>query len=255
MKVDLTKYKGYTNKSAVLLQSGGLDSIVCSALLVWAGFNVVNVFIDYGQSALEKEKEMAEKISSKYGHKLEIVKIDIPWFNTLPIVGGEVKSTGVEEIKRNVVDPESYVPLRNHLFLSIAGSLAESREIEYVCTGLNGEQDLFRKPLHGFVDTHKEFTRRVEQSLNEGSVMKHKRKGSFKLLTPLIGMSKPEVILLGEQVGADFEKSWSCFNNGEEPCLHCSSCIGREEGFILANMSDPLLDKLKITVPEGNLFQ
>lgn len=255
MKNLLQKYKALPDKRVVLLQSGGLDSCVCDALLHQAGFEVTELFVDYGQSALEKEWAMSQEMSDLYGHELIRVSIDLPWLKTLPIVGGTVESTGVEEIKRGVVDPESYIPLRNQILLSIAGSLAESKQIRYICTGLNGSQNILGKPRDGFVDTHPNFAKALEKSLTEGSVMKHHLNSSFKVLTPLMSKSKPEIISLGLVVGANMSLSWSCFNNGDVPCCHCSSCIGRAEGFHLLGVEDPLLTDLGIKFPKNNLFQ
>ena len=255
MKNLLQKYKALPDKRVVLLQSGGLDSCVCDALLHQAGFEVTELFVDYGQSALEKEWAMSQEMSDLYGHKLIRASIDLPWLKTLPIVGGTVESTGVEEIKRGVVDPESYIPLRNQVLLSMAGSLAESLQIRYICTGLNGSQNIFGKPRDGFVDTHPNFAKALEKSLTEGSVMKHHSNSSFKVLTPLMSKSKPEIISLGFEVGANMSLSWSCFNSGEVPCCHCSSCIGRAEGFHLVEREDPLFTDLGIKFPKNNLFQ
>lgn len=255
MRNILQKYTALPDKRVVLLQSGGLDSCVCDALLHRTGFEVTELFVDYGQSALEKEWEMSKEMSDLYGHELIRVSIDLPWLKTLPIVGGTVESTGVEEIKRGVVDPESYIPLRNQVLLSIAGSLAESLQVRYICTGLNGYQNIWGKPLFGFVDTHPNFAKAIEKSLTEGSAMKHHLNNSFKVLTPLMSKSKPEIISLGLAVGANMGLSWSCYNNGDVPCCHCSSCIGREEGFQLTGVKDPLLIELGVKFPENFLFQ
>lgn len=255
MKTNVTEYKKIQDKRAILLQSGGLDSCVCDAVLREAGFEVIELFVDYGQSALEKEWEMSKEMADLYNHEIIRVNIDIPWFKTLPIVGGTVESTGIEEINKGIVDPESYIPLRNQILLSIAGSLAESRQIKYVCTGLNGNQNLFGKPLFGFVDTHPNFAKAIEKSLTEGSVMKHHLGSKFEILAPLMSKSKPEIIALGYAVNANMGLSWSCFNSGDIPCCHCSSCIGREEGFILAGRQDPLLINSKIKFPKNNLFK
>ena len=255
MRSILQKYKAIPDKKAVLLQSGGLDSCVCDALLYRAGFEVIELFVDYGQSALEKEWEMSNEMSDLYSHKLIRVSIDLPWLKTIPIVGGTVDSTGVEEIKRGVVDPESYIPLRNQILLSIAGSLAESLQVRYICTGLNGSQNILGKPRYGFVDTHPNFAKAIEKSLTEGSVMKHHLNSSFEVLTPLMSKSKPEIISLGLELCANMGLSWSCFNNGDVPCCHCSSCIGRAEGFELVGVQDPLLTELKVKFPKNNLFQ
>lgn len=251
----LRRYQKLPDKRAVLLQSGGLDSCVCAALLHKAGFEVTELFVDYGQSALEKEWEMTQEMADLYGHELIKVSIDLPWLKTLPIVGGEVKSTGVEEIKRGAVDPESYIPLRNHVLLGIAGSLAESLKVKYICTGLNGSQNIMGKPRDGFVDTHPNFAKAVAKSLTEGSVMKHHSHDKFTVLTPLMSKSKPEIIALGLSVGANMSLSWSCYNNGDVPCCHCSSCIGRAEGFYLVGIQDPLLTDLGTKFPKENLFQ
>ncbi len=241
MRKDLLEYVNFPRKKAVLLQSGGLDSCVCDGFLTWANFDVIELFIDYGQSARDKELEMARKMSEYYGHKLVTMQIHLPWFNHIPIVGGEITHDCAEDIKLNRVNAESYVPLRNHLLLSIAGTLAEKLQYKYICTGVCGAQTFLGKPLYGCVDTHKNFVKAIENSLNEGSTFKHKSGNSFKVLAPLLGMTKTEIIELGLNVGADMSLSWSCYNSGGEPCLKCSSCVDRELGFKSLGVPDPLL--------------
>ena len=85
--------------------------------------------------------------------------------------------------------------------------------------------------------------------------MKHHSNSKFKVLTPLMSKSKPEIIALGFEVGANMSLSWSCFNSGDVPCCHCSSCIGRAEGFHLVGLQDPLLTDLGVKFPKDNLFQ
>lgn len=244
------------DKRAIVLQSGGLDSNVCASFLDWAGFvEVVELFIDYGQSAIKKEREMAKKIAEFFGHEFVECKINLPWFSEVALVGGKVAGDGIEYAKKNQIDKESYVPLRNHVFISIAGSLAESRHFKYVCCGVNGSQDILGRPKYGFVDTHQSFIKSIEDSINEGSATKHKDKSKIEIITPLIGMSKRDVIDLGLRIKAPLEHSWSCYNNGNKPCMQCSSCIGRAEGFYSACVDDPLLISLGVKTDFSKLFR
>lgn len=254
MKKQLLNYMNLPEKRAVILQSGGLDSIVVSTLLTWAGFEAVEVFVDYGQKALDKELEYAQRHCDYLGRKLEIVHLDIPWFKNQAIIDGTVDNEGKEFTKNNKVNPDVHISMRNHMLLSIAGSLAESLQYKYICSGLNGYQTLLGRPKLGFVDAHKNFIKKLEKSLNEGSAMKWEYKNKLKLLTPLIGMSKREIIELGFEIFADFENSWSCYNNDDKPCLKCGSCITRAEGFELVFAEDPLLEKLDMKISKNLLF-
>lgn len=243
---DLNLYKDFPNKKVVLLQSGGLDSCVCDAFLDDAGFEVTELFIDYGQSALSNERQCAENLADYYKHPLVTAKIDLPWWKELPIVGGVVKSDGSYSRDHETVDPESYIPLRNHIFIGTAFSLAEKLGYPYICVAVDGQQDKHRKPIGDMVDAHAEFIRTIEVSLNEGSAIKHKGKSKITILAPLLGMNKRDIVNLGLKVNAPFEYSWSCYNGGVEPCCSCSSCIGREDAFRRIGLKDPLLVSLGI---------
>lgn len=240
MDKEILNYVNLPNKRVVLLCSGGLDSCVCAHLLTWSGFIIRGVFVDYGQSALKKEWEKTKALSKSLGFKVTRVKIDIPWIKDLPIVGGEVTEDGEIHIQRKEADPDCYIPLRNHILISLAGSLAEKLKFPYICTGIAGWQDILGRPKYGYTDAHRKFADSLEYSLNEGSVFYHQDHRKFKILTPLVSKSKAEIIQLGEEICADFSLSWTCYNGGEKPCGKCPSCIDRANGFRANCLEDPL---------------
>lgn len=235
-------YNRLPNKKVVLLQSGGLDSCVCDSILHAAGFEVVELFIDYGQSALEREWEMAQELADMYNHELKRIHLDLPWWHESPLVGGELKTCDVNPVDR--IEKSSYIPMRNTVLFSVACSLAESLRYPYICTGITGSQTFFGKPKGG-VDAHPNFRKSIEHTFNEGSMYHHKEGGKFTVLAPLLSLSKADVITLGYTFGANMSLSWSCFNGDKMPCGKCSSCVERAEGFYKTGNRDPLLIQLR----------
>lgn len=222
------------DKRVVLLQSGGLDSNVIASMFKDLGYEMHHIFVDYGQNMKEKEREYARKIVDYYGGTLSEVTLDLPWLQTSTcLVGGRVEDSG-EHDSLNAVSTGTYVPLRNQMLLSIAGSYAEAHQIPFIACAFDGEEDENGNPTGGTTDKHPTYVQAVADSLNEGSAYKHVHGKEFVILTPVMGMYKEEIIHLGIECNADFSLSWSCYNKGDEPCKVCSACELRHEAF--ANM-------------------
>ena len=244
MNKQLLNYVNLSDKRVVLLQSGGLDSCILAHFLAWSGFKVYNLFIDYNQTALEKEWETAQQLTKSLNQKIIKAQIRVPWFDNEIMNGGVVTSNGYDNYNNGVQDSQTYVPLRNHLFISLAGTLAEKKRIPYICSGIAGAQDILGRPKNGFTDSHKKFADKICDSLNEGSEMYHHLHHPFTLLTPFVGMKKEEIIYLGREISADMSLSWTCYNKGPIPCGKCSACICRQIGFLNNEIPDPLLEYL-----------
>ena len=219
------------DKRVVLLQSGGLDSCFLTCLLHHYGFEIHSVFVNYGQNAYKQELKASKAICERYNSVLHEVDLTLPWLKDSTVLAGhKVGSYNVPD-KLGSVEAKVYVPMRNHLLLSIAGSLAESLNIPYIASAIDGAEDLFCKPLTGCPDKHPLFVKRIEKSLTEGSAMKHKYGNKFILITPLLYRTKEETIKRGIELSCDFSLSWTCYNNSDKPCGECCACLERKNSF------------------------
>ena len=230
------------DKRVVLLQSGGLDSCFMATYLSYLGFTIHHLYIDYGQKSREKELIAANKIVKRVGGELHCVKLDMPWLEKSTVLVDDSTDIGVYDvpIKFGCVEAKTYVPLRNHVLLSIAGSLAESLGIQYIASGLDGHQNIFGIPTSGTPDKHKKFAEKLEKSISEGSTLYHIEHKPIKIIAPIIGSSKEHTIKFGTDVlNAHWEDSWTCYNNKEKPCGVCCACVDRLEHFKNAGVIDP----------------
>lgn len=236
------------DKRVVLLQSGGLDSCICAAIFHSLGFECQHVFVDYGQSCADKEFQAARSIAAKYdsAYNFQVVKLAMPWLAiSCNITDGHTIEDGYADAQEfEAVSSGVYVPLRNHILISIAGSLAESLKIPYIGVAIDGMQTLLGKPVSPLTDVHKKFVERTEKSLTEGSSLYHVDHMKFQVLAPLAGLFKEDIIKIGAKYHAPFDLSWSCYNSGAVPCGKCSSCLQRALGFDTAGIEDTALKKV-----------
>ncbi|MCL2888007.1 MAG: 7-cyano-7-deazaguanine synthase QueC [Elusimicrobia bacterium] len=207
-------------RKAVILFSGGMDSTVC---LYWAmaqGYECHTLTISYGQKHL-KEVAVARALAEKAGAETHFIKLDMPWLaGATSLVGGKkIPSQNLKEIGRKL--PSTYVPARNLLFVSLAASLADSIGAEAIVLGPNAVD------FSGYPDCTPQFYAPLARALKKGTRLGK----NFKLLTPLIKLSKAEIIKLGRALNAPLEKTWSCYNGGKTPCGKCDACKLRAEGF------------------------
>jgi 7-cyano-7-deazaguanine synthase len=208
------------NKKAVILLSGGLDSTTTLFLAQKDGFECYCLIFDYGQRH-SKEVLVAKNIAEICKVKYEIVKLDFPWKGSSLIDSNQSIPTN-----RNIDDtiPTTYVPGRNIIFLSIATSYAEVIGAEKIFIGANSVD------YSGYPDCRPEFLESMQKSINLGTKQGTQNTG-IKIETPLLSLSKKEIVLLGKKLGVPFEKTWSCYNGGVEPCGVCDSCVLRNKGF------------------------
>ena len=242
MITNLKKMMKFKDKKVVLLQSGGLDSCFLASLFSYMDYEVHHLFIDYGQNAKNQERKAVERIVEYYGGELHCVTINMPWLKDSTLLAGhEVEEYEVPK-KMGSVIAGTYVPMRNHVLLSIASSLAESLDIQYIASGIDGREDLLHKPQTGCPDKHPTFVKKFEKSITEGSTLKHMKHGKFTLLTPLVGATKEDTICVGYyNLNTRFDLSWTCYNNTKEPCGKCCACIDRALHFKNVGLEDPAL--------------
>lgn len=234
-------------KKAVVLLSGGLDSSTVMAIARDEGYEIYALSFDYGQRH-KVELEHAKKNADKYGAKKHLV-ID---FN-LRDIGGSALTSDIEVPKdsgiagqrdsRTVTEteiPVTYVPARNTIFLSFALAWAETLEADTIFIGVNAID------YSGYPDCRPEFIKAFEDMANLATKVSVEGTLSFKIETPLIHMTKADIIKKGTELGVDYSLAWSCYDPVYEddkykPCLECDSCRLRAKGFEDAGIKDPLV--------------
>lgn len=220
-------------KKAVVLFSGGLDSTTC---LYWAlahGYVCEALTVAYGQRH-EREVQAARKITQALGVKHHFITLDLPWLkvSSLVDVSAPIPDVPVAQIKEAGI-PSTYVPGRNLMFLSIAGSLADAVGAHAIVAGPNAVD------FSGYPDCTPAFFASAAEALNRGTKQGVTR--GLEVLAPLMELSKAQIVRLGAELGVPFELTWSCYAGGDKPCGRCDSCKLRAKGFEQAGLADPAL--------------
>jgi 7-cyano-7-deazaguanine synthase len=216
-------------KSAVVLLSGGLDSMVCAAIAGERGFSVVALTVDYNQRH-RVELEAARAIASKVADRHIVLPLDLRAFGGSALTGDiEVPKDGVGE-----GIPVTYVPARNTIFLSLALGLAEASGARDIFIGVNALD------YSGYPDCRPEFIAEFEKTANLAT--KAGVEGDrFTIHAPLQHMSKAEIAREAQRLGLDAALSHSCYDplpDGRH-CGRCDACRLRAKGFAEAGIADP----------------
>ena len=222
------------NKKAVVLFSGGLDSTTCLYWAVSQGYQCETLTVSYGQRHA-REVEFARQIGEKLGIKQHIITLDLPWLKINCSLTGDLKLP--DEPLEKITDghiPSTYVAGRNLLFLSLAGSLADSIGADAIIAGPNAVD------FSGYPDCTPDFYTAAARALNLGTKMGVTE--GLEVLAPLMHLSKTEIVKLAASLHVPFELTWSCYAGGEKPCGHCDSCKLRARGFLEAGVHDSSLD-------------
>ena len=225
-----------TAPKAVVLLSGGMDSATAGAVARDQGFEIHALSFRYGQRHAA-ELDSARRVSEWLGVRRHVVlEIDLRAFGGSALTSElEVpKDTPLERIGSGI--PATYVPARNTIFLSFALGYAEVLGATDIFIGANALD------YSGYPDCRPEYIEAFERMANLAT-----RAGvegrRLRIHTPLIGLSKAEIVKLGERLDVDYGITWSCYDPTPEgtPCGRCDACILREKGFREAGMVDPRL--------------
>ena len=223
-------------KTAVILLSGGLDSTTCVAIAKDQGFELFGLTINYGQKHIF-ELESAKSIASYFDIKNHTI-IDI----NLAQFGGSALTSSMNVPKnRNVSDmndiPVTYVPARNTVFLSIALARAETINAFDIFIGVNALD------YSGYPDCRPAFISEFEKLANLATKNGVEKKGEYKIHTPLISLTKSEIITKGLDLNVDYSITSSCYDPSDNgyPCGLCDACQLRLKGFKEAGLKDPLV--------------
>jgi len=219
-------------KPAVCLLSGGLDSATCLAYARREGFDCFALSFDYGQRH-HIELEAAARVAASLGAaKHLIVPIDLRLF------GGSALTSALEVPKSGVGGgiPITYVPARNTIFLALGLAWAEVLGSSDIFIGVNAVD------YSGYPDCRPEFIAAFERMANLATKAGVEDSTRIHIHTPLIKLSKSEIIKLGAGLGVDFRFTHSCYDPDERgrPCGLCDSCRLRLKGFADAGLKDPL---------------
>lgn len=216
-------------KSAVVLLSGGLDSMVCAGLAREAGFSVTALTIDYGQRH-RVELNSARAIAAELADRHIVVPLDLAAF------GGSALTSDIDVPKDGVGEgiPVTYVPARNTIFLSLALGLAEANGARDIFIGVNALD------YSGYPDCRPEFIAEFEGLANLATKAGVEGAG-FTIHAPLLDMTKADIAREADRLGLNAALSHSCYDplpDGTH-CGRCDACRLRAKGFAEAGLADP----------------
>ena len=246
-----------TMKRAVVLLSGGIDSVTTLAVAKSEGYELYALSFDYGQRHWV-ELDCALKNAQAFGVRKHLVMHfslrdiggsaltgdnEVPRKSTEDRKHGKVKGHNQESHKAKEAPssiPITYVPARNTIFLSFALAWAETLEAGDIFIGANAVD------YSGYPDCRPEFIRAFEDMANLATKVSVEGKITFRIRAPLIALTKAGIIRKGTELGVDYGLTWSCYDpvsahGSVRPCLQCDSCRIRGKGFKEAEIKDPLL--------------
>ena len=224
------------SRKAVCLLSGGLDSSTCLAYARREGFECYALSFDYGQRH-RLELEAAARVAAALGAARHLVlRIDLRAFGGSALTSDLAvpKGRGAEQMGQGI--PITYVPARNTVFLSCALAWAETLESSDIFLGVNAID------YSGYPDCRPEYIEAFERMANLATRAGVEGRTHVKIYTPLIRLTKAEIVKLGRELGVDFRLTWSCYDPDPRgrPCGACDSCLLRRKGFEEAGLADPL---------------
>lgn len=223
--------------NAIILLSGGLDSVVSLASIKKKVSNVFALMFNYGQKSFEAERKSVDLISKFYSVEYKIV--DLEWLSSISkssltsnVNVPRINSFDLDNIETTKKASDSvWIPNRNSLFINIAACFAEAYNYNSIVIGANKEESVT------FKDNSMEFINAINLSL------KNSVNSSVEVLAPLISMSKSEIVEYGIILDVPFHLIHSCYLNGDKHCGFCESCQRLKRALKLNNRYD-IIDKL-----------
>ncbi len=223
------------SQKAVVLLSGGLDSTTCLAIAKSDGFEVYGISFRYGQRHLGEVEAAKEVARSLEVCRHVIMDIDLGQF------GGSALTDDIDVPKRQSPDaigseiPVTYVPARNTVFLSLALAWAETLDISDIFIGVNALD------YSGYPDCRPEYIEAFERMANLATKAAVEGTRPVKIHTPLIRLTKAQIIRRGLELGIDYGMTTSCYDPALDgaACGHCDACLLRRRGFQENGLQDP----------------
>ena len=223
-------------KKAVVLSSGGIDSTTVMAIAKQEGFEIYSLSFFYKQRhsvEIEAAKKVADVMNIK---KHLIIDIDLKKIGSSALTDNNLDVPKYRKMQSMADEiPVTYVPARNTIFLSYALAWAEVLQSSDIFIGVNAID------YSGYPDCRPEYIEAFEQMANLATKAAVEGKTKLKIRTPLIHMTKAEIIKKGVDLGVDFSLTHSCYDPSSDglACGECDSCIIRKQGFKEAGIIDP----------------
>ena len=216
---------------AVVLVSGGMDSLVTAAIANESHENLAFLHLNYGQNTEDKEYECFQKIAQFYNVPATRQKvIDITF---LKQIGGSSLTDDKINVKKYEGDseevPDSYVPFRNTHIISMAVSWAEVIGAKKIYIGAVEEDS------SGYPDCRPSYYQAMNALIKQGT-----KDGDIEVITPVIALGKDQIVKKAVELKAPIESSWSCYEKEDKACGICDSCALRLRGFQKAGLEDPI---------------
>jgi 7-cyano-7-deazaguanine synthase len=221
-------------EKAVCLLSGGLDSSTCLALARSEGYACYALTFDYGQRH-RVELEAAARVAAALGVVRHVVaRIDLTVFGNSALISDlpVPKGRAAAEIGEGI--PITYVPARNTIFLSFALAWAEVLETSHIFLGVNALD------YSGYPDCRPEYIEAYARMADLATKAGVEGRTRIRIHTPLLHLSKADIVRLGHRLGLDFSLTHSCYDPGPggRPCGQCDACLLRRKGFEEAGLED-----------------
>ena len=217
------------SKKAVCVISGGMDSALSAKIALDDGYEVVGLHFNYNQRTCQKELDSYHKIIKAYGIE-KSYEIDLPFFEaigTSALIDSSIQ-VPIGGLSDGV--PITYVPFRNGIFLSIASAIAEKESASAIYIGVVQEDS------SGYPDCSDNFITKIQKAINQGT----KKDANIKIKTPLIHLSKEQIVKKSLELKVPLELTWSCYQEEEKACGVCDSCRLRVKGFEKAGIEDKI---------------
>jgi len=227
-------------KKAVILLSGGMDSTTVLAYAQKQGFDCYALSFSYGQRH-SSELFAAATIAKEAHVRHEVIDLDLSRFGGSALTDDSIDVPDFKENKAQTKIPVTYVPARNTVFLSVALAWAETLNAHTIFIGVNAVD------YSGYPDCRPAFIKAFEAVANLATKEGVEGTTAFTIQTPLINLTKGEIIKLGDSLGVDYSKTITCYSadNKGRACGQCDACILRIKGFEEANIEDNTRYKTK----------
>lgn len=215
---------------AIVILSGGLDSVVLAHLLKEEGHHLHLVSFDYGQRHV-KELEYSQKCARRLEARHDVV--DIQAIGKL--LGGSALTDSSVAVPQSQYDADSMavtvVPNRNAIFLSIAYGMAVAQNAQMVATAVHtGDHFIYPDCRPEFIESFAKMQKLAVEGCDDPDL---------KLYAPFVEKTKAQIVETGARLSVPFEETWSCYEGQERHCGRCGTCIERREAFEAAGVSDP----------------
>lgn len=218
-------------KKAVVLLSGGLDSATALFDARRRGYDVFGLAFDYGQRH-RKELGSAKRLARRAGCSLVVLKIRLPWKGSSLLDRKSALPRNRARMDGKI--PSTYVPARNTIFISYGLSYAEVLGASAIFIGANALD------YSGYPDCRPSYFKMFNR-LSKLATKNGVEGDPVAIETPLISLTKAQIIRRGLRLGVPYELTWSCYEGGSVPCGACDSCRLRQKGFKQAGVVDPLV--------------